>query len=68
MLLRAMQNESVDALCYRHYGSTQGQVERVLIANPGLADFGVIVPEGMLVDMPDSVLSSTQKPLINLWD
>ena len=35
--IRTLQAETVDALCWRHYGRTRGAVEAVLQANPGLA-------------------------------
>lgn len=37
MKVAALQGETLDALCWRHYGSTAGTVEAVLDANPGLA-------------------------------
>lgn len=36
MKVRAHQYDTVDALCWRHYGRTQGVTEQVLKANPGL--------------------------------
>ncbi|EJK20359.1 phage Tail Protein X [Klebsiella pneumoniae subsp. pneumoniae KPNIH19] len=40
MKVRAYQGDTVDALCWRHYGRTQGVTEQVLQANPGLAEHG----------------------------
>lgn len=40
MKVRAYQYDTVDALCWRHYGRTQGVTEQVLKANPGLAEYG----------------------------
>lgn len=40
MKVRAHQYDTVDALCWRHYGRTQGVTEQVLKANPGLAECG----------------------------
>lgn len=65
--IRTQQNDSVDALCWRHYGRTPGAVEAVLKANPGLAQRGVILAQGILVAMPD--LPPTQvQPTVQLWD
>ncbi|WP_258087249.1 tail protein X, partial [Xenorhabdus bovienii] len=36
MQVRAFQGDTVDLLCWRHYGRTQGIVEQVLEANPDL--------------------------------
>ncbi|MDZ3934845.1 tail protein X [Escherichia marmotae] len=38
MKVRAHQYDTVDALCWRHYGRTQGVTEQVLKAKAGLAD------------------------------
>ncbi|OCJ24576.1 tail protein X [Serratia sp. 14-2641] len=42
----ALQGDTLDALCHRHYGRTEGVVEAVLLVNPGLAEVGVILPHG----------------------
>ena len=44
MKVRAHQHDTVDALCWRHYGRTQGVTEQVLKANPGLAEYGPFLP------------------------
>lgn len=65
--IRTQQNESVDALCWRHYDRTQGAVEAVLQANPGLARHGLILPQAILVTMP--LLSAPpSKQTVSLWD
>jgi phage tail protein X len=65
--LRANQGDTVDALCWRHYGRTAGVTEAVLEANPGLADSGPIIPQGALVLMPDEA-PQPQRQMVNLWD
>ncbi|MBR7607593.1 tail protein X, partial [Klebsiella pneumoniae] len=50
MKVRAYQDDTVDALCWRHYGRTQGVTEQVLQANPGLAEHGPFLPHGLQVD------------------
>ncbi|WP_312679213.1 tail protein X, partial [Escherichia coli] len=37
MKVYAMQGDTLDALCARYYGRTEGVVETVLQANPGLS-------------------------------
>ncbi|MCU1717419.1 tail protein X [Pseudomonas sp. 5P_3.1_Bac2] len=66
--VQAHQGDTVDSLCWRHYGRTAGVVEAVLLANPGLADFGVIVPHGTQVQMPQAVTPAQQRQVVNLWD
>ena len=53
MKVRAHQYDTVDALCWRHYGRTQGVTEQVLKANPGLAEYGPFLPHGLQVELPD---------------
>lgn len=65
--LRTIQGETVDALCWRHYGRTLGMTEAVLNANPGLAALGLVLPQGMLVVMP-SLPQAQPKPITQLWD
>ena len=65
--IRTHQGETVDALCWRHYGRTLGMTEAVLQANPGLAALGLILPQGLLVGMPDLPAPQPQ-PIVQLWD
>ncbi|RAR53887.1 phage tail protein X [Paraburkholderia unamae] len=68
MKVTARQGDSVDAMCWRHYGRTSGTVEAVLEANPGIGDYGVILPLGTAVEMPeiDTIVNTT--PLVQLFD
>ncbi|ATX85709.1 tail protein X [Klebsiella aerogenes] len=63
----AMQGDTLDALCARYYGRTEGVVETVLQANPGLSELGVILPHGTAIDLPDAA-SSPVTETINLWE
>ncbi len=67
MKVIAHQNDTVDELCWRHYGRTAGLSEVVLLANPGLAEIGPFIPHGTPVDMPDIAPTPTQQ-IIQLWD
>lgn len=66
--VRAIQGDTVDAICWRYYGRTAGVTEAVLAANPGLADLGPILPTGQLVAMPEVSEQAEQQTAINLWD
>lgn len=66
--VRAHQNDTIDALCWRHYGRTAGVTEAVLEANPGLADLGPILPQGVLVNMPEAQTTAPVRQTVNLWD
>lgn len=67
MKIRTMQGDTVDGICWRFYGRTTGMTETVLLANPGLAEKGAVIPTGLLIDMPEVTAEPTQ-PLIQLWD
>jgi len=66
--VRTNQNDTVDALCWRFYGRTAGVTEAVLEANPGLADYGPILPLGLVVNMPEAQTSAPQRQMVQLWN
>lgn len=66
--LRTQQNDTVDAICWRHYGRTAGVVEAVLDANPGLADRGPVLPAGVLVTLPELQTTAPERQMVNLWN
>ena len=67
MRVTASQGDTLDALCYRHYGRTEGVVEAVLAANPGLAELGAVLPHGTAVELPD-VQTAPVAETVNLWE
>lgn len=66
--ITALQNDTVDAICWREYGRSSGVVELVLTANPKLAEFGVYIPMGTQVILPEIETPQQTKQTINLWD
>ncbi|QWF19126.1 tail protein X [Lysobacter capsici] len=69
MRVYAAQGETLDALCWRVLGRTAGVIEAALIANPGLADLGPILPHGTAVDLlPPVATAPAHQTLIQLWD
>ncbi|OCC25303.1 phage tail protein [Croceicoccus estronivorus] len=65
----ALQDETLDALCWRVLGQTEKVVEQALELNPGLADQGAFLREGQQVLLP--AVTRPQVPvrdLIQLWD
>lgn len=48
----ALQGDTLDAICVRYYGRTEGVVEAVLAANPGLAELGAVLPHGTPSNCP----------------
>jgi phage tail protein X len=68
MRVYAQQGDTVDSLCFRHYGRTRGVVEATLEANAGLADLGPVLPRGHPVDLPEAPNDQPTISLVNLWD
>lgn len=71
MRVHAQQGDTLDALCWRHLGSTAGLVEQALELNPGLAGLGPVLPLGTAVTLPAVSSTSTSaatQPLVQLWD
>lgn len=66
--VRSLQGDTVDLLCARYYGSTAGHTERVLDANPGIADHGPILPLGTPVTLPAQPTNPARAGTLKLWD
>ncbi|HFH3796607.1 TPA: tail protein X [Yersinia enterocolitica] len=67
MRIQAQQYDTVDALCWRHYGRTEGVTEAVYQANPRLAELGPVLPTGHWLELPNTT-EPAQKTIIQLWD
>lgn len=67
MQVRAKQGDTVDAICWRYLGSTDGVVEQVLSLNPMLADFGPMLPMGTVVTLPKTITRKAKKEQVKLW-
>lgn len=46
------EGETLDAICYAHYGRHDGTTELVLGANRGLAALPLVLPEGTQITLP----------------
>lgn len=69
MIATAQEGETVDALCWRVLGRTQGVTEQVLEMNRGLAELGPALPGGTEVALPDvSELAIARRDTVSLWD
>ncbi len=64
----ALQNDTVDAICWREYGRSSGVVEKVLEANPDIAAYGPFLPMGTEVFLQDLETPQQIKQTIQLWD
>ena len=64
------QGDVLDQIAYKYYGNTNNRiVETILEQNVGLADHGAVLPEGLLITLPEqeqsTVISNKQ---VKLWD
>lgn len=65
------QNDVLDDVIFRHYGTTKGIVEKVLERNRplGLADYDTHLPAGLVIDLPEIENEEEEKTnLTRLWD
>ncbi len=65
--VRASQGDTIDIICYNHYGTTYRTVEAVYDANPGLADMGPILPHGQLINLPALTTTQPVEQAVSLW-
>lgn len=68
MRYRTRDGDVLDAICQQFYGSAQGHTERVLEANPGLADLGPVLPAGVMIELPPPYEPELVRPTVRLWD
>ncbi|WP_343322443.1 tail protein X [Chromohalobacter nigrandesensis] len=66
--MHARQGDTLDAICYRAYGRTAAVTERVLEANPGVADLGPILPHGTPVTLPEITRQPSRALAVQLWN
>ncbi|WP_375654258.1 tail protein X [Bartonella sp. AP19HLJMH] len=73
-----LEDMSLDLLCFHHamavfrdriqVGGLNGYLEATLEANPEIAKYGVFLPRGLTVILPEFVLSNPQSMVKRLWD
>ncbi len=64
--------DRLDRICYNRYGSTANQiVEWVIGKNPGVELYGVLLPAGIAIELPDAPRQLTLPPVVKqvfLWN
>ncbi len=65
---RTRDGDTLDWICWKHYGRSSGAVEAVLAVNPGLADKGPVYAAGELITLPELAAAAETTTLIRLWD
>jgi phage tail protein X len=66
-LYRSRENDMVDALCYHFYNRQAKAVELVYAANRGLAEYGPVLPAGILITLPE-IPDTETAATIKLWN
>lgn len=61
------QGDTIDFICWKFYGQQSGAVELVLVANPGLADLGPVIPANTTITLPDLPQPASEVQPIRLW-
>jgi phage tail protein X len=64
---RTRAGDSLDYICWQHYGRQSEVVEKVLAYNPGLAALGVNYPENIVVVLPEISVGKVSDT-IRIWD
>lgn len=65
---RTKDGDVVDDICYRQYGRSEYTPE-VYLANPGLAEYGPVLPAGLFIQLPEIAPPEIQElPKISLFD
>lgn len=65
----ALAGETLDAICWRMLGRTQGVTEQAYALNPGLAASGPQLAEGTVVLLPEITQTApAMRETIKLWD
>ena len=64
---RTSQGDTLDFVCWKFYRQQSGAVEAVLLANPGLADLGPVLPSNTLITLPDLPKPASEVQPIRLW-
>ena len=65
---RTRDGDSLDAICWKHYGRQAGAVEAVLEANPGLSEVGPVLPAGFVIGLPELPQTAPEIETVGLWD
>ncbi|WP_317993192.1 tail protein X [Bartonella gliris] len=73
-----LEDMSLDLLCFHHAmavlgdrtraGLLSGYLEATLEANPGIAGYGILLPLGLTVVLPEFALHNPQSTVTRLWD
>lgn len=64
-------NDVLDRICYDRYGTTSNKiVEWIFEQNPGIEGYGIILPMGIVINLPEPPKELTKPPVVKqifLW-
>lgn len=62
--------DMLDRICWVYYGQQSKAVEAVLEANRAikLADYGPVLPAGLIITLPELTASESETTTVSLWD
>ncbi|UNE53499.1 tail protein X [Bartonella machadoae] len=73
-----LEDMSLDLICFQHAmavlgdrqqaGFLEGYLEATLRANPGIAQYGAVLPRGLEITLPEFVFVPPQSRVKRLWD
>lgn len=66
MIYITKDGETLDYICWIIYGTTKGNVERVLENNPHLANQPVVFSAGIKIELPQ-IEENTNQQKIKMW-
>lgn len=67
--VRSIAGDSVAVLLYRELGRCDDEAEEALwLINPGLAEYGPVLPAGVLVAMPELAEKAQKAKPVSPWD
>jgi len=59
--------ETLDEVCFRHYGTERGTFDVVLAKNRHVAELSPVLPEGVKIELPD-LMETTSRREVKLWE
>lgn len=60
------QGDTVDLICHRYFGYTAGVTQQVMELNPNLAEYDLVLPQGVVLFLPGTP-KLAEKQIIQLW-
>ncbi|MEM7198381.1 MAG: tail protein X [Pseudomonadota bacterium] len=65
-IYKTVEGDMLDAIIARHYGNVNGLDSKIMEANSGLADHGMVLPANLEILLPDLVPVKPEGT--KLWD